>query len=143
MIGLTKAMTSAHTYQEGTNLFAWVCTIIRNHWFSEKRRAWRLMFFDPTGADPDAPHFDLPAPDDPSMRAQVLDMMGELVNLPDEQAEAMVLIGLGDTYDEAAVKQQIAVGTVKSRVARGRKALRRALKEPPRDERKLIDAHSY
>jgi RNA polymerase sigma-70 factor (ECF subfamily) len=116
---LVKAWQSRATFDPGTNLKAWLFTILRNQFYSDRRRAWRQTPWDQEAAE------RLPGTNqDQSWSADLSDTARALRNLPDEQREALILVGAGGfSYAEAAAICHCAVGTVKSRVARARKAL--------------------
>ncbi|RFB05159.1 sigma-70 family RNA polymerase sigma factor [Parvularcula marina] len=122
---MLKAWKSRESYKEGTNLRAWVFTILRNHFYSEQRRAWRSQPLDQEVAEG-----TLMAVDDPSAPLEVLALRNALQKLPSEQREAVILVGAGGlAYDEAAAICGCAVGTIKSRVSRGRSALEEMLND--------------
>jgi len=116
---MTKAWKSRTSYQPGTNLKAWVFTILRNQFISDTRRAWRNAPLDPVVAEN-----VLVANDDPSTSEELLDVRNAMQLLPDVQREALVLVGAaGLSYEETARICGCEIGTVKSRVSRGRAAL--------------------
>ena len=116
---LLKAWKSREKFEKGTNLKAWTFTILRNHFYSEKRRSWRRQSLDPGVAEA-----TLVASDDPAQKMDLLALRNALEHLPDDQREALILVGAGGfAYDEAAEICGCAVGTVKSRVSRARKTL--------------------
>src|ERR1700756_3504898 len=116
---LVKAWQSRDSFVPGTNLKAWLFTILRNQFYSERRRAWRQVPWDAENADA------LPGnSDDQGWAAELSDIARALQALPAEQREALILVGAGGfAYEEAAQISNCAVGTVKSRVARARRAL--------------------
>jgi RNA polymerase sigma-70 factor (ECF subfamily) len=116
---LVKAWQSRSTFAPGTNLKAWLFTILRNQFYSDRRRAWRQTPWDQDAAE------RLPGTSqDQSWSADLSDTARALRQLPDEQREALILVGAGGfSYADAAAICHCAVGTVKSRVARARKAL--------------------
>lgn len=116
---LAKAWQSRDTFQAGTNLKAWLFTILRNQFYSDLRRAWRQVPWDVDAGDL------LPAADgEQTWAVELSDMARALRTLPPEQREALILVGAGGfSYDDAAKISKCAIGTVKSRVARARKAL--------------------
>lgn len=116
---LAKAWQSRDSFQAGTNLKAWLFTILRNQFYSDLRRAWRQVPWDVDAGDL------LPAPDgEQTWAIELSDMARALRTLPAEQREALILVGAGGfSYDDAAKISKCAIGTVKSRVARARKAL--------------------
>jgi RNA polymerase sigma-70 factor (ECF subfamily) len=116
---LMKAWDARASYQMGTNMKAWTFMILRNQFYSEKRRSWRQ-----TQLDQDAAERTLVAVDDPQAPVALDELRLGLGMLPPEQREALILVGAGGfAYEEAAVICGCAVGTVKSRVSRARRAL--------------------
>jgi RNA polymerase sigma-70 factor, ECF subfamily len=116
---MLKAWKSRESFEPGTNMKAWAFTILRNLYYSEKRRSWRGQHLDPEIAEA-----TLVANDNPSAHLDLLALRNALNHLPDDQREALVLVGAGGlSYEEAAEICNCAVGTVKSRVSRARKAV--------------------
>ncbi len=116
---MLKAWKARASYQPGTNLKAWSFTILRNLFYSEKRRSWRRQQLDPEVAEA-----TLVANDDPSSALDLLSLRNGLAVLPEDQREALILVGAGGlSYEETAEICECAVGTIKSRVSRARKAL--------------------
>lgn len=98
---------------------AWTFTILRNVFYSEKRRSWRRQPLDPEVAEA-----TLVANDDPTASIELLALRNCLGKLPEDQREALVLVGAGGmSYEEAAEICECAVGTIKSRVSRARNTL--------------------
>lgn len=116
---LVKAWQSRSTFAPGTNLKAWLFTILRNQFYSDRRRAWRQAPWDQDAAE------RIPgASEEQSWAAELSDTARALTSLSDEQREALILVGAGGfSYEAAAQICNCAVGTVKSRVARARKTL--------------------
>lgn len=119
---LLKAIAAAHTYQSGRDLRAWLFGILHNTFLSHRRqfakRARASTFLDATF--PDA------CP--PSQEAQVdaHQTIRMLSRLTPEQQAALVLVAVeGLCYEEAAAVLDVPVGTLMSRLARGREQLRR------------------
>lgn len=120
---LAKALKSRESYQLGTNMKAWLFMILRNQFYSDKRRSWRGSQLDQEVAEK-----TLHAVDDPSAALELNDVRMALQMLPDVQREALVMVGAGGfSYEEAAEIAGVAVGTVKSRVSRARAALQAVL----------------
>ena len=116
---LSKAWRQRAGFQLGTNMKAWAFTILRNQFFSDKRRSWRSSQLDPEMAER-----ALVANDNPAAILELEQLRQALGELPAEQREALILVGAGGvSYEEAAQICDCAVGTVKSRVSRARKAL--------------------
>jgi RNA polymerase sigma-70 factor (ECF subfamily) len=116
---LVKAWQSRDSFVPGTNLKAWLFTILRNQFYSDRRRAWRQAPWDQEAAE------RIPGGgQDQGWSAELSDTARALRVLTDEQREALILVGAGGfSYEDAAEICNCAVGTVKSRVARARKAL--------------------
>jgi RNA polymerase sigma-70 factor (ECF subfamily) len=120
---MMKAWDARASYQMGTNMKAWTFMILRNQFYSEKRRSWRQSQLDQEAAER-----TLVAVDDPEAPIALDELRQALNTLPAEQREALILVGAGGfAYEEAAEICQCAVGTVKSRVSRARKALHATL----------------
>src|ERR1700709_1131146 len=116
---LIKAWDARASYQMGTNMKAWTFMILRNQFYSEKPRSWRQ-----TQLDQEAAERTLMAVDDPESPVALDELRLGLGMLPAEQREALILVGAGGfAYEEAADICGCAVGTVKSRVSRARRAL--------------------
>jgi RNA polymerase sigma-70 factor (ECF subfamily) len=120
-----QAWRCREQFHPGTNLRAWLSTILRNRFYSsQRRRKWR--------ADYDAESIErtLMAPDDPSANVELEDVRRALSMLPDFQREALILVGAGGlSYEEVANIMGCPVGTVKSRVRRARDELQAILYE--------------
>lgn len=125
---IERALKSAAQWQDGTRLDAWVYRIMRNIWIDESRaRARRGRTF---AADEDG--LEVSSRGDAGIEAHVeLGNVGRaLGGLPDEQREAVMLVLVeGFAYKEAAEIIGCPMGTLTSRLGRGREALMRALGE--------------
>jgi len=117
---MMKAWDARASFQLGTNMKAWTFMILRNQFYSEKRRSWRQ-----TQLDQEAAERTLVAVDDPEAPVALDELRLSLAMLPPEQREALILVGAGGfAYEEAAEICGFAVGTVKSPGRRARRALR-------------------
>lgn len=116
---LTKAWTHRDKFEPGTNLRAWLFTILRNTYYTSVTRRRREV------ADEDGKHaatLTTPATQDWSVAVHA--MQSAMQQLPDEHREALILVGAaGLTYEEAAEICDCALGTIKSRVNRARTRL--------------------
>jgi len=122
---MMKAWDARNSFQMGTNMKAWTFMILRNQFYSEKRRSWRQSQLDQEAAER-----TLVAVDDPEAPVALDELRQGLAMLPPEQREALILVGAGGfAYEEAAEICGCAVGTVKSRVSRARRALHAILDE--------------
>src|SRR6266576_3723053 len=93
---LLRAWAHQDSFEPGTNMSAWLFTILRNHFRTEYRKR----------------------------RREVEELREALLHLPPDQREALILVGAsGFSYEEAARICECAVGTIKSRVNRARKKL--------------------
>ena len=135
---MMKAWDARNSFQMGTNMKAWTFMILRNQFYSEKRRSWRQSQLDQEAAER-----TLVAVDDPEAPVALDELRQGLAMLPAEQREALILVGAGGfAYEEAAEICNCAVGTVKSRVSRARRALHAVLESGSydRDGRSAGDA---
>lgn len=113
---IEKAWINFGRFRLGTNLRAWLFTILRNTFYSHHRRHVREIE-DVDGALA-AKVAIKPSHDG---RLQIVDLLAALRTLPVEQREALILIGaLGFTYEEAAETCGVPLGTIKSRANRAR-----------------------
>lgn len=120
---LIKALTNRDKFQTGTNLRAWLFTILRNSFYTAMTRRGREV------ADVDGT-FAGTLVSEPSQEwaAAFSDLKSALDQLSDEHREALILVGAaGLTYEEAAEVCGCALGTIKSRVNRARTRLSAAL----------------
>ncbi len=123
---LLRAWAAQKTYRLGSNMRAWLFRIVRNCHLSERRRAWRVAGFDAVAGERALQQ----APAQPAL-LDLEDVRRALATLPQDQQEALILFAAaGMTYEEIAAICGCAVGTVKSRINRGRLALTAAL-DPP------------
>ena len=116
---LLKAWAARQRFQAGTNMRAWTFIILRNLFLSQMRRARFKGEWDDLTASK-----ILAAPASQERHVDLGDLQRALLHLPQPQREALILVGAGGfAYEEAAEICGCAVGTIKSRVARGRVAL--------------------
>jgi RNA polymerase sigma-70 factor (ECF subfamily) len=116
---LVRAIGSLSSFTEGTNLMAWLITILRNAYYNECKKGRREVA-DPEGVIAG----QLVSPPAQDAHMDLLDFREGLQQLPPDQREALILIGAsGFSYDEAAAICNCAAGTMKSRVNRARERL--------------------
>lgn len=128
---LERALSRLHLWRPGSNLRAWLFTILRNLHINGIRRRQTVVDIDGEGqAAIGAAHGGQ------FVRLELRDLKRALGLLPTEQREVVLLIGLeGISYGEAADILGISIGTVKSRLSRGRRALRQLMEgHSPTDE---------
>ena len=116
---IVKAWSKFAQYRPGTNLRAWLLTILRNTYYSGRRKQAREV------ADVDGVLTErLASKPDHDGRLALADLASAFARLPAEQREALILVGaMGFSVDEAAETCGCAPGTIKSRANRGRRAL--------------------
>ncbi|MFD1343350.1 RNA polymerase sigma factor [Litorisediminicola beolgyonensis] len=133
---LVKAWTKIHTFEPGTNMRAWLFTILRNTYYSNRRKAGREVS-DTDGLLTDGLS-EKPAHDG---RLQMADFQRAFAKLNDEQREALILVGAsGFSYEEAAEMCGVAVGTIKSRTNRGRARLAELMQLEDDDALEMTDS---
>ncbi len=120
---LTRAIAKNNTWTPGTNLRAWLFTILKNCHINDLRRARRADEM------PDE-HPLLTVPANQDAHIGLLEVRDAYLRLSDEHREVLLLVAIeGLQYDEAAAVLDVPVGTVRSRLSRARQALRDALEE--------------
>jgi RNA polymerase sigma-70 factor (ECF subfamily) len=125
---LTRALTKLHLWREGSDLRAWLFTILHNQHVNSVRRAVRTgTAVEIAESEPGltrGPHQE--------KRLELRDLDQALGELPDEQRAVILLVGLeGMRYEAVAEVLGVPVGTVRSRLSRGREALRRLIGSVP------------
>ena len=118
---LVRALGKIHLWERGTDLRAWLFTILHNQHISLARQAARqrdiieLQKYKPGSA---------PSPSQ-MVTLELRDLKRAIARLPEEQRSVILLVGLeGMRYEEVASVVNLPVGTVRSRVSRGRETLR-------------------
>ena len=116
---LLRALANIDSFQPGTNMAAWLFTILRNHFRSEYRKRRREV------EDSDGRYAEsLKSQPEQYGQVELTEFRKALVQLPADQREALILVGAsGFSYEEAAHICGCAVGTIKSRVNRARTRL--------------------
>lgn len=124
---LERALSRLFQWRRGTNLRAWLFTIMRNLYLNGRTRRYAPA----TTLSAESWETRLVQLPEQVDRAAALDLVRELGKMPVEQREVILLVGLeGLKYDEAASVLGIPKGTVMSRLSRGREELRRRLGGP-------------
>ena len=116
---LLRAIANIDSFQPGTNMSAWLFTILRNLFRSEYRKRRREV------EDTDGSYAEsLKSHPEQHSRLEFQEFRAALAKLPPDQREALILVGAsGFSYEEAAAICECAVGTIKSRVNRARTRL--------------------
>ena len=121
---LVRAIAKEHLWQPGTDLRAWLFTILHNQNVNEVRRAVREGVA--VAVEDVAPVLTMPSSAGP--RLQLRDLEHAIGLLPEEQRQVILLVGLeGMRYEEVAAVLDIPIGTVRSRLSRGREMLRKLM----------------
>lgn len=123
---LERALKAQDQWQRGTRLDSWMYRIVRNAWIDEGRaRTRRAQTFVPEEA---GAAVGVAAHEDIERAAEMRDVDRAMAELPEEQREAVALVLVeGLAYKEAAQILDIPMGTLTSRLTRGRLALARRL----------------
>jgi RNA polymerase sigma-70 factor (ECF subfamily) len=118
---IVRALANFHLYRSGTNLTAWLTTILHNEYVSQVRHRTRasaaILLIEESAA--------------PRQEAQLIvrDLVRMLEKLTTAQREAILAIGHRDLcYEAAAEDLGVPVGTVRSRLSRGREKLRELMR---------------
>lgn len=123
-LALERALKAKAQWQPGTRLDAWMYRIMRNGWIDEVRaRTRRAQTFAPEEAG-----LGVGVEGDAELRLEMHDVDRAMATLPDEQREVIALVLVeGLAYREAAEILDIPIGTLTSRLTRGRQALAQRL----------------
>ncbi|WP_404864385.1 sigma-70 family RNA polymerase sigma factor [Georhizobium sp. MAB10] len=127
---LMKAWAKQSSFERGTNLKAWLFTILRNEFYTQMRKKGREV------SDADGIHAARMAGHPEQMgHLDLQDFRKALELLPADQKEAIILVGgSGFSYEEAAEICNCAIGTIKSRVSRARTRLAELMSVEAEDE---------
>jgi len=121
---LVRAIAKQHLFKPDTNLRAWLFTLMHNQYVNEVRRATKwgkpVQIDDVSGG--------LAAVADTSASRQLTELDEAIGKLPVEQRQVVLMVGLeGMAYEEVASILMVPIGTVRSRLSRGRSTLRRLM----------------
>lgn len=118
---LVRAVSKQHLWQPGTDLRAWLFTILHNQHVNDVRRGMREGTAIPVEDVASVLTVEANATDSLQLR----DLDRALARLPDEQRQVILLVGMeGMRYEEVATILGVPIGTVRSRLSRGRETLR-------------------
>ena len=136
---LLRALAKSHLWQPGTDLRAWLFTILHNQHVNDVRRAVREGINIPV--EDVAPVLTVPSTQGATLQLRDLDRA--MTRLPEEQRQVLLLVGLeGMRYEEVAAVLDVPVGTVRSRLSRGRDTLRHLLDLKSRADRARAEAET-
>ena len=121
---LVRGLSRSHLWQPGTDIRAWMFTILHNlHVNNQRQRRYRDDYQELSDARP-----EMATPATQEHILEVRDLARSLQLLPDAQRQVVLLVGLeGMNYKQVAAVLDIPIGTVMSRLHRGREALRRLM----------------
>jgi len=121
---LERALGRAGMFQPGTDLRAWLFTIMHNVFANQARKASARAVH--VAVDDDSVHeSEFAVPSDQTRSLEMRDLDYALQRLPMEQREVVLLVGLEEmSYADVALALNIPIGTVMSRLSRGRERLR-------------------
>lgn len=129
---LTKALANIGRFQPGTNLRAWLMTIMRNTFYNQIVKTNRER---PGGEDCVSSSVWVPSTQEWCLRGN--EMLAAIAALPAHYREALILVTmLGESYDTAAEICGVKMGTIKSRINRARALVMEQLGEDPSEQRK-------
>src|SRR5271156_799380 len=121
---LVRAIAKQHLWEPGTDLRVWLFTILHNQNVNEVRRSVRQGIA--VAVEDVAPVLTASPRAGACLQLRDLERAGTL--LPEEQRQVILLVGLeGMRYEEVAAVHDIPIGTVRSRLSRGREMLRRLM----------------
>jgi RNA polymerase sigma-70 factor (ECF subfamily) len=125
-IAVERALTRLDQFQQGTRLDAWLLSIVRNAWIDEARaRVRRAKVFAPAEAGESV---GMDGEANVHTKLEANDVWAAMRKLPEDQREAVALVCVeGLAYREAAEALGVPIGTLTSRLARGREALQAML----------------
>ena len=120
---LARAIQKEHLWERGSDLRAWLFTIMHNQNVNQIRRSIR-----DSAIDLETCSQTLVATTDPTASRELRELERALGELPEDQRQVILLVGLeGMSYEQAAAILSMPVGTVRSRLSRGRDALRKLM----------------
>lgn len=117
---IMKVLDKHQSFEIGSNMFAWLCTILRNEFFTVYRKQQRLLFVD------DYAPYDMPdnsAEKEREFKYEYKHVKAKMRLLPPQQRLVLELVAEGFNYLEIAQKLNLTEGTVKSSISRARDAL--------------------
>jgi RNA polymerase sigma-70 factor (ECF subfamily) len=121
---LLRGISKIHLWQEGSDLRAWLFTILHNQYVNQVRRGVREgVAVSVSDTEP-----TLTCAPNQGAKLELRDLRRAMALLPDEQRQVILLVGLeGLRYEAVAEIIGVPIGTVRSRLSRGREALRRLM----------------
>ena len=128
-----RALAAQEQFDPGTNMKAWLTKILYNFFFDHYRRKKRWLSAE-DGMRPEFDHWQHPAdldsgPESHVLRKELNDQIVEVLSkVPEEFRAPIVLVDIGDfSYDEVAAILSCPIGTIRSRLSRGRKLMQQYL----------------
>ncbi|OYV00570.1 MAG: RNA polymerase subunit sigma-24 [Burkholderiales bacterium PBB5] len=129
---LERALSHWHQFDQRRDMLVWLLSIAHNAFLDQRRRDSRLSIVDPAQVDAQQ---DMQRADPGADVGLRIDLINALARLPIEQREPLLLVSVEQfSYAECAEALGIPIGTVMSRISRGRAALRDSLEGRSRPE---------
>ena len=120
---IARALKNSHMFEGGSNLRAWLFTIMHNVHISAMRR--RKYIESPI--DPDIAAAIVSIRPQQELVLEMMSLIKAMKGIPETQREAVILVGVEElSYEQTSERLNVPIGTIKSRVSRGRDALRAA-----------------
>jgi RNA polymerase sigma-70 factor (ECF subfamily) len=136
---LTRALGKLHLWQQGSDLRAWLFTILHNQYVNHIRRAVR----EGAAVTLNETEPMLSRAPQQGKRLELRDLERAIAQLPEEQRSVILLVGLeGMRYEEVAAVLDVPVGTIRSRLSRGREALRKLTGAVPDEKTEAASSES-
>ncbi|MGH6943832.1 MAG: sigma-70 family RNA polymerase sigma factor [Geminicoccaceae bacterium] len=125
---LLRALSRSHLWQPGTDIRAWMFTILHNlHVNNQRQRHARADYQELSDDQP-----EMATPPTQEWNLEIRDLARALQLLPQQQRQVVLLVGIeGMNYKRVAEVLEIPIGTVMSRLHRGRESLRRLMASGP------------
>jgi RNA polymerase sigma-70 factor, ECF subfamily len=121
---IVRALSARHQFTPGTNLGAWLMTIMRNTFIGQSRK------MRPHEDPDDLMAKTVPAQDDIEAACEARDALTFLVLVPAKMRRALLMAAMGSSIEEIAQAEGVADGTIKSRIHRGRVMLAELIGQP-------------
>lgn len=128
-----RALAAHDQFGPGTNMKAWLTKILHNFFFDQYRQRKRWISAEEVAemeSDPEAGFADNPGPESHALLKELSSEIRVVLNqIPEEFRAPIVLVDMGDfSYEEAAGILSCPIGTIRSRLSRGRRLLRQYLR---------------
>jgi len=128
---LARAWEKRRLWQAGTDLRAWLFTVMHNVYVNQLALARREAGNISLDADTNGAAWQLPVRGNQLDRVELLELVTQMGRLPPDQREVLLLAAVEELrYEEIAKVLSVPIGTVMSRLSRAREKLRRLVADP-------------